>query len=158
MQPLITALAKNGLEYNFGNVCQHFLYDSGCTLNLATYSFSATIAQINGDILSASTFSTFPTTLTAVPNGYWTTGFVTRANGDIKYIIAHGTDISVGYSTSDIKLLTSFEDLVVGEVITVSAGCNHAFTTCDIKFSNSINFLGFPYSANTNPFISRLTL
>lgn len=156
-QPIISALAKNGLEYNFGPTCQHMLYDAGCKLNLATYTFNATILQVNSDILTSGAFSTFTTTSGAVPTGYWTTGFVTRSNGDVKYIIAHGTEISSGYNSSDIKLLTPFEDLVIGEVVQISAGCNHAFTTCDFKFNNTINFLGFPFIGE-NPFQKRVDL
>lgn len=150
-EPMITALSKRGLEYNFGSVCNNMLYDTGCGVNINDYTFNAPIISINGNDITSSTFSVFPTTMTAVPNGYWVTGFVTRSNGDIKHITAH--------SGSTITLLTPFENLSTGETITVSAGCQHDLQTCISKFGNAINFLAFPYTSdNKNPFASRIDL
>lgn len=148
-EPMITALSKQGLEYTFGNTCQNMLYDSGCKVNINDYTFNAPIIGINGNTITSPTFSIFPTTLTAVPDGYWVTGFVTKSNGDIKHIVSH--------TGSNIELLTPFEDLVVGETLTVSAGCNHSMTSCVGKFTNVINFLAFPFTSdNKNPFTTRI--
>lgn len=43
-------------------------------------------------------------------------------------------------------------DLRDGDQITVSAGCAHDIDTCRIKFSNQVNFGGFPQLPTKNPF------
>jgi uncharacterized phage protein (TIGR02218 family) len=36
-------------------------------------------------------------------------------------------------------------DVSVGDAFIVTAGCNKQFSTCKAKFSNSLNFRGFPH-------------
>ncbi len=157
-EPMITALSKRGLEYTFSSTCNNMFGDSLCQVNLNDYTFTAPIVGLDSTIITSPTFSIFPTTLTAVPEGYWTTGFVTRvSNGDIKHIIAHGTEIGSGYTTSQIKIITPFEDLQTSETITVTAGCSHSFDVCRSKFDNAINFNGTPFTGD-NPFQKNISL
>jgi len=39
----------------------------------------------------------------------------------------------------------SLQDLSVGDVVTVYAGCDKSVTTCKNKFDNISNYIGFPY-------------
>jgi len=39
-----------------------------------------------------------------------------------------------------------------GSVLIALPGCNHTTTHCNDKFSNILNFGGFPYMTEKNPF------
>lgn len=49
-----------------------------------------------------------------------------------------------------------FSDIEVGDTVTFTAGCDHTYATCISKFSNGLNYGGFPYIPVDNPFVGQL--
>lgn len=50
----------------------------------------------------------------------------------------------------------SSSDLSIGSVVLAYAGCDKSNSTCATKFNNIVNFGGFPYIPNTNPFVGTI--
>lgn len=143
-----SAFDREGLRRTFANVCFHMLYGTRCKVPKASFQNTGTISGVSGDTLSANTFANFSDS-SPVPDGYWINGYVERSNGDVRFVVQH-TGVTV-------TLLTPFEDMQVGETVSIFAGCDHAFVTCLNKFNNVINYGGFPYLPSENPFTIKLT-
>ncbi len=45
-----------------------------------------------------------------------------------------------------------FVDLIEGDEVTLTRGCDHSFTTCDVQYANAARFGGDPYIPPDNPF------
>lgn len=115
--------------------CMHQLYDAGCTANITAFTS-------NGTIEAGSANLTINCAALSQAAGYFTRGFVTFSNGN-------NTDLRYSVSASVPGTLTLTRPLrypvSVGDAFTVCAGCDHQQSTCNTKFSNLVNFRGFPY-------------
>jgi uncharacterized phage protein (TIGR02218 family) len=140
VQPLTSALSRSVPRFVYSGVCNHILYDTGCTVSQNSYRFIGEVGSISGNIYSVTNLSV------GRPNGWATGGFVYDANGiDYRLIIDHVAD--------QITLLLPFQPTVaVGSELQVFAGCDHSVTTCGNKFSNVTNFGGFPFVPRDNIF------
>jgi uncharacterized phage protein (TIGR02218 family) len=119
--PIEALLARMGLRRLFGPLCNHMLYDAGCTVPASAFMREATILNTTGFNLVASEFA-------SEPDGWFTAGFVKRANGDMRFIMGHVSDT--------ITLLAPFPGTLNGEVVEAYAGCDHLFSTCVGKFGD----------------------
>lgn len=148
-EPLNNALDRNALRSWYSPICSYMIYNAGtCKVPAASFGQQATITGINGLTLTATEFGTF-TNSNPVPTGWWTAGFVEAASGELRYISDHG-----GTGNTVITLTTPFEGgtVSIGSVITVYAGCDRKYTTCQNKFNNLTNFGGWPFIPAKNPF------
>lgn len=140
-EPAQTGVLTYGLRRRYQKNCPHVLYGTACTLNPALFKIAATLtASASGGItLTASAFNTGDTRLTG---GYleWDTG-----NG---YLERRSIDAHAG---STITLNYGHSDLVVGRAVTVYLGCDHTIGTCNLRFSNMLNYGGQPYIPAINP-------
>lgn len=120
---------------NYQGPCNHFLFDQFCKVPEAAHIDTATVQNIDGRsvFLSGSRFE----------DGYCKSG-VMKAGPESRMIMSHsGTNFTVSFP---------FGNLKVGDTVQISAGCDHAFSTCKSKFVNGINFGGFPTVPELNPF------
>lgn len=112
--------------------CINTLYDTACTLNVASFTTSGIVAA--------------GSTGTAI---VW-------AGADPKYI--HGTlSMTSGADIYDMVTVSGYSPGVLflarplrftpstGDTFNVNQGCDHTLTTCTNKFLNQRNFRGFPY-------------
>jgi uncharacterized phage protein (TIGR02218 family) len=113
--------------------CLHRLYDSGCTLNKATYGS-------NGSVGSGSTASVIN----------WSGALAAHQQGSITFtsgvedgVTATVQSVSAGVSLTLIYPLESIPS--TGDQFTVYQGCDHTPATCKSKFNNFANFRGFPF-------------
>lgn len=114
--------------------CRHALYGYGCSLNIADFQTAGTATDLTGKTLSV-------TEAAAQADGYYSGGVV-EFGGKRQMIRSH--------TGSTLRLLSTLEG--VGDEITSSGsasvllapGCNRSLTVCDTRFSNSLNFGGFP--------------
>jgi hypothetical protein len=53
--------------------------------------------------------------------------------------------------------LATTPKILVGDNVTLTAGCDRTRATCVAKFNNLANFMGFPYIPTKNPYSSGLT-
>jgi len=123
--------------------CNHLLYDARCGLdaNAAANSYTTTVVSKTGNnvVVALSDFA----------NGVCNAGeMVSSFNGERRMIISNtGTTFRVNFP---------FSNLPNGETVRIHRGCDHAFETCRTKFSNGINYGGFPLIPPDNPFAKPL--
>ncbi len=125
----------------YQGVCNHVLYDDRCKLAAAAYKSSPTVVSISGDEVVVSTVGAFP-------DQYYQGGEMVRpSDGDRRLILSQ-----VG---TTFILSKAFRDLAATNVVDIYAGCDHTVETCRDKFAaNILNYGGYPYIPNANPFLS----
>ena len=127
--------------------CRAQLFDSRCTVNPASFSYSGTVETVTDN-------SNFTGTPTKAANFFkygrvlWTTGANAGLVSEIK-------------TSGSAKQVTLFIDtgapITVGDTYTIREGCDKNFSTCKNKFSNHLNFRGEPHIPGIEKaFIARL--
>lgn len=143
-ESVFTSMRRPGLRAKYQRLCRHALYSVGegllslCEVEMADYAVAAKIS-------SAENVPTIETDLTGYDSSYFKGGFLRQ--GSYMYRFIYSVSGGGRYLTLDRPL-----DLAVGTDITLYPGCNHTYSTCRDKFNNSINFGGFPWVPNKNPF------
>lgn len=143
-EPIQSLFSREIPRQSYQTLCNHVLYDSGCRVSRATFSDNVTVSAINatGDVLTLDSLST----ARPADSEFFTGGFVERADGDKRLILDYT------FATDEVRILLPFDGLAVSEVVTARAGCAHDIDTCVDKFSNVLQFGGFPWSPDLNPF------
>lgn len=127
-----------------GTQCNHALYDSSCGVNPEDFKILATVVAINGRIVAAGSSSDPLNTLQTT--NYYAGGVLVF--GRERYFIE---------SNDNIGNLTIMEIPINGAMIgqpdgvTLYAGCDRTYSTCQSRFNNTRNFGGFPKFPVTNP-------
>lgn len=116
--------------------CNHMLYDVNCTVDPAGFSAPGTIAGIAGIVVTVPEAA-------AQPDGYYNGGFF--KDGDTYVFI----QTHVGTSLTVLAVSPLLE---VGDAIVLTAGCDRTWQTCQAKFANLPNFMGFPDIPIKNPY------
>jgi uncharacterized phage protein (TIGR02218 family) len=117
--------------------CVHALYDAGCTVVKASYTFSGTVAS------ASSTGISWTSDPTSGNYGNLVNGYCTMTSG-----VAEGTVRTVGGSSSSgiSFLYAMYETPAAGDTFTVVYGCDKTTSTCTNRFSNIQNYMGFPFT------------
>ena len=115
-------------------MCSHLLYDPGCTLTKATFTFNYSMAS------GASAIAFQASTSTGKPSGYFETGVLAMTSG-----AAAGARRAVSnFDGTVFTLATALPSAPeVGDTFTVSAGCSREYSICGSRFSNQQHFRGF---------------
>ncbi len=138
---------SRGRLYQYG--CDAQFGDARCGVALTGFTAIATIASVNGANLMLSGLSGFA-------DDWFTRGrlnFTSTANLgrvlDIKRhrSLASGTEI-------DLWAVPKFH-VAAGESVSLIAGCDKQLSTCVAKFSNAVNFRGFPHMPG-NDFVAKV--
>jgi uncharacterized phage protein (TIGR02218 family) len=129
----------------FSFACDAAVGDARCGVNLDTTTFSVTTTVTaigDAQITVAGT--------TAYQVDWFTGGTVTVGSQSLSIRRYHRLT-----SAAVIELWQAVPaDWTVGATVTLRAGCDKRFTTCKSKFSNALNFRGFPHMP-TNDFVVR---
>lgn len=135
--PVGEALRRStpGLAYQVP--CNHCIYTNACGVNKELFKVSGAVSAISGETITAAAFAT-------KPDGWFTTGFVQRANGDMRFIVSH--------SGPTVTLMSPFPDLHISEILPAYAGCDRTELTCETKFNNLPNHLGWARIPTLNPY------
>lgn len=143
-EPIQSLSGREIPRHDYGALCGHVLFDTGCKVIKADFSDAVTVDSISasGDELVLDSLST----ARPADSTFYTGGYVERANGDRRLILEYT------FATDTVRILLPFEGLEVGETVTARAGCAHDVDTCKDKFNNVINYGGFPWVPLTNPF------
>jgi len=116
--------------------CNHILFDAGCTLDREDFREPATLTFVSGVTVRAAEFAT-------LGSGWFDSGYLEKGN-ERRMILRHVGDT--------IELITAMPSLAVGDAVDVFAGCLRTASVCNSKFSNLVNFLGFEFIPQKNPF------
>jgi len=120
----------------YSSYCNNTLFDVRCSLSRHDYRRTTTVAVVHGgSALQSSLFSSFPA-------DYFTYGYV-RYRDEYRMITKHTGDL--------VYLHAPFDQDVDGKIVEVYPGCDKTPQTCQNKFNNLANFLGFPYIPSKNP-------
>lgn len=126
-------------RFKYQSLCNHVLFDEGCQVAKASFTHTGTCSAVNGnDITVDDLYATFP-------SADWAKGgYASFNDSDFRLINAQSGDT--------VTLFLPFENNPLGQTVKVFAGCDHSLSTCSSKFSNVINFGGFPNVPPVNPF------
>lgn len=140
-EPISAQMTRDGLRYQFQAQCNHMLFGPGCGLSAIDYKVQGQVEALDGNVVTAAEFAT-------EADGYFRAGYLVR-DLDYRMIVAHTGDA--------VTLLLPFESLSVGALVDAYAGCDRSRTVCRDKFDNLLNYGGFPFIPNKNPFNKGLT-
>lgn len=120
--------------------CNHALYGTFCGVARASFQTNTTVTSLGANQTLFTVGS-----VGGNPNNYFKAGEIVRnSDGERRLVIAQtGTNITINYP---------FRELLVGDSVTLFAGCDHTMATCNAKFNNAINFGGMPFVPLENPF------
>lgn len=126
-------------RFKYQGMCNHVLGDAMCQVDLAsaTHRHTAVVTAVSGAMVTVAGLS-------AKGSGWAVGGYVEYLANDWRLVLAQTGDVCT--------LLLPFADNVVGQTVTVVTGCDHSLDTCNTKFANTINYGGFPYVPQRNPF------
>lgn len=115
----------------YSAACSHALFDAGCKL-----ARSATNNTVTG-----ATTTTISNTL-AQAAGYFDRGYLVFTSGAL-----NGTRRTVkSYSSNSVTIFNPLPAAPsAGDTFAIYPGCDKAMATCSSKFSNLVNFKGFPF-------------
>ena len=129
-ESVMTFLSRPALYAKYQVLCRHVLFDEGCALSAATYKYAGTVSAIDGTTI------TIPG-LNGEANGYYDGGYVKFGSYDYRTIISH--------TGNDIVIYSVVPGLATSTSADVYPGCDHTETECNTKFSNILNYGGFPW-------------
>ncbi len=141
---------------NFRNLCNHLLYDGGCAVVQAPFDVSVTVTGIAGNIITLAGVPPLgaptPVVGKTVDGPYYDGGLLTDpGTGDTRMVLE-----LVRGASDDAQILFPFQTLGLGQVLTLTPGCDHTLTTCTQKFDNAPRYGGFPFVPTDNPFAKKL--
>lgn len=117
--------------------CVNTLFDASCGLSASAYAVSGTVA-------AGSTQSVMNATLSQA-SGYFNLGKVVFTSG-ANLGFARTVQAYTKGSPGTVSFISPFPSApAAGDAFTIYPGCDHLETTCCNKYSNLVNFRGFPY-------------
>ena len=145
VQSHMRQLTRN-INFLFTASCRHQLFSQfdnthigACTLNKMSYIYSASVSGTPYVGLEKVKFN-YSGSIGAV--GYCNNGTVTFTSGpnaNLRYPVKEHTATYI-----ELYVPTAF-NITAGNAFNITAGCDKTFATCKAKFSNQINFGGFPH-------------
>lgn len=126
----------------YGHRCDAVLGDSRCGVNVAVpaYRATATVSAVLDDmrlrVIGLSGFT----------DRFFRYGVLTFTSGAAAGLAADLEDQRRTGGSAELTFwLPVPAGVAVGDTMTVTAGCDKRFATCKAKFSNQLNFRGFPH-------------
>lgn len=140
-ETIITSFKRNGLRRLYQRNCPHRLYDSTtCRASQLSFTTNATLSLVTELTVSSSSFGAFA-------NDYFTGGFLSWNSGNFVE-----TSLITSHVGNTLTLRLAIPGLVAGADVIAVAGCDRTLETCRNRFNNVVNFGGFPWLPNRNPF------
>lgn len=117
--------------------CTHALYGLGCGLDAATWTTSCIIQA------GSTTSEIVVDAITSRPFGYFVGGVATFAGGDLTGV---RRTIKLHDAADRVHLMTPLPIVpAIGTQVLLRPGCDKTRGMCKDRFSNELNFGGFPY-------------
>lgn len=153
LESLVAALDQPNGRY-VTRACDAELGDARCGFLLAQSGFTAT-----GSVVTTSASETMRVTgLDSHDAGWFSSGTLTWTSGAragrTERIVAHRKEAG---GTVFVLLPSVGPAVEAGDAFSVVAGCDKTFATCKAKFSNALNFRGFPHLPGNDTAYSYVT-
>jgi uncharacterized phage protein (TIGR02218 family) len=140
-ESIYTALKRPGLRRLYQRMCPHVLYGPACGLVDTVYKSTIVLDAVVGSTLNAAAID-------AQPDGYFSGGMVEWESSPGRFE-RRGIKSHVG---ADVVLTHTIPGIEPGASVSFWPGCDHSLATCNSKFSNAVNYGGFPFVPQKNPF------
>jgi len=142
IQPQTAKSLRTIPRRTFSRLCNNTHYGARCGLSVAAYQEVGTVIGISSRVIQVAGLTNLSAT------DYWERGFV-RFGDEYRL---------VNLQTNDFFTLNiPFRNSPLGSSVIVAPGCKHRLDEdCTNKYSNTINYGGFPYVPQKNPFSSGL--
>lgn len=136
-EPFITSIARNAVVRPYSRGCGHVLYDEyTCKLNPASFQHTAVITAVSGANVTLATVGPY-----VYAGGIFNWNAGTHTDGRmIEFNVANV-----------LTLFTPAAGLTVGQTATIYPGCDRTTNQCN-NFGNLLNYGGFPYRKEDDPF------
>jgi uncharacterized phage protein (TIGR02218 family) len=140
-ESVYSSIKRPGLRRMYQKQCPHVLYSAACGVSSSTFRHTTTVLGVSGVTITLDNMGAFAANHFAGGYVEWeeSTGLFERrainANTGAVITISH-------------QLL----GLPSGATVRLYPGCDHVLATCNSKFSNAVNFGGFPWIPQKNPF------
>jgi uncharacterized phage protein (TIGR02218 family) len=121
--------------------CSADLGDGRCRIDLSNPAFRGAGSVISSDATSAFTASG----LDEFEDGWFTAGKLTFASGANSGLSVEVKSHRKGGPVRLVLWQAMAEPIAAGDTFIVTAGCDKRFETCRGRFSNAVNFRGFPH-------------
>lgn len=135
-----SALSRPCPGRKYQGLCNHKLGDGLCQVDLDAL-------KITGEVLAVSG-ATVTVTGASAGGADWAVGGTVVWGEERRLVVAQ--------AANTLTLRLPFPTSPIGQIVNVFPGCDHTPTTCEDKFSNIINFGGFPHVPTQNPFSTGL--
>lgn len=138
----VSALLDQTRGRHFVRRCQADLGDKTCKVDLADLTYYG--SGVVEDVKSAQSFSAAG--LENFAEDWFSGGrleWLTGANTGLTIEVARHAQSGIQSSIS--LWLPMNKEIAAGDTFSVTAGCDKLFETCKAKFSNQLNFQGFPH-------------
>jgi uncharacterized phage protein (TIGR02218 family) len=140
-EAVFTSLRRTGLRRMYGAQCPHVLYGNRCGVVKNSKKVSGTVATITNNLIVVAAAA-------AKPDGYFNGGLFEFLAVDG---ITHKRAI-IGHTGANITLSTGIRQLAETNAVDLFPGCKHTIADCDSTFANKLNYGGWPFSPELNPF------
>lgn len=131
MQPLQQTIGRV-----YTPACDAALGDARCGIALGTHT-------VTGGVTTATSARVFTDTARTEANNHFAGGLLTWTSGDNN---TYRMEVKSSTSAGVITLQQGMpNDISIGDTYSLSAGCDKLLATCRDKFSNVVNFRGFPH-------------
>jgi len=127
---------RNGLPKRVTRQCGHALYHRGCWVDKASYAVVAEATAVDGVAI------TIPDA--ALQADGWYLGGMLEFGNSSRWI--------VGHAGNQITLLRPIDGLEATDNVTIYPGCDRTRDTCNDKFDNLLNRMGFDWLPDRSPY------
>lgn len=147
VQALTKARSRTIPRVTFQGLCNHMLYDGRCKLVESSFEFNLTVTVVTDNVITVPGAGSIAIGLAPAGDAF-EAGFVENS-GDFRLVINQSGD--------DLTLLIPFATSPLGLTVRCVVGCKHRLELdCDDKFSNVVNYGGYPFVPLKNPFTTGL--
>lgn len=134
-----SSLARPIPHFKYQGLCNHVLFDTSCLVDKDDFKFTGMVQSASGNTITVPGIDSLGAT--------WAVGgYISSNETDFRLITHQNGDI--------LTIMLPFHSSPVGLTVDVFAGCDHTLATCETKFSNELNYGGFPFVPTLNPFKS----
>lgn len=147
-ESITTSRREQGIRRTAGPGCSHTLYDQTpltCLVIKTLFKTTGILTTVSGATIKALAFD--------IPADGWFNG------GFVEWLRPDGIQDSRAIDThlgDTLTLRAPLPGLLAGFTVNAYPGCDHTLADCLAKFNNHLNYGGFPFFPNNNPFKEKL--